>query len=323
MPKVNEYSLKDIRKQFLAGGVFYTPEAQARLLMDLLPSDITEIYDPTCGRGGLLRYYPDTVAKYGEEIDPLAVDDCKQILGDGAFIECTDVLANPKFTDKRFRAIIANPPFSVKWVPPADPSTDWRFRDCPVLPTSSRADWAFMLHILAMLDDDGVAVVICHPGSLYRGGREQKIREWFCDNGYIQKIIAVPPNTFTDTAIATNIVVLTTGKSNKTIEFTGGGGTAMVPVDEVRTNDYSLAVGDYVKAINSQQIATADERLASSVELLDVALGNFNRSLELILVTLTIEDASIRPLIIKHVKKSLDQVATVIDECKLKLNQME
>lgn len=245
----NDYSLKKLREGFRAGGVFYTPEKQARMLMDLLPSDITEIYDPTCGRGGLLRYYPDSVIKYGEEIDPQAAADCQQILGKNSQIICTDVLTAPAFTDKRFKAIIANPPFGVKWNPPTplEKSQDWRYKDAPDLPTKQRADWAFLLHIMGMLADDGTAAVIDSPGVLYRSQpREIAIRRWFCEQGWIEKVIEIPPKTFVDTNISTVILVLKKHRDGTDIEYIKeNGDVTTITLEQLKDNDYVVKAGMY------------------------------------------------------------------------------
>ena len=85
---------------------------------------------------------------------------------------------------KKFDYIIANPPFSINWVPNKE---DERFNIAPALAPQSKADYAFILHILHYLSDNGIAVVLGFPGILYRGNSEYKIRKWLVDNNYVEK----------------------------------------------------------------------------------------------------------------------------------------
>lgn len=107
-------NLKETKKALQEQGVFYTQPELAEYLKSYIPDGITEIYDPTCGVGGLLSVFPDEVMKYGQDIDGEAIEYAKKHLKN--FIgEIGDTLKNPAFMDKKFKYIIANPPFSVKW----------------------------------------------------------------------------------------------------------------------------------------------------------------------------------------------------------------
>lgn len=113
MPKV-KYNIKTIRQQFKAKGVFYSDSALAELLKSFMPENINEVYDPTCGDGGLLSVFPNRVRKYGQELNPEQAEVAKSRLNN-AEIAVGDTLEKPVFLNKRFRAIVANPPFSIKW----------------------------------------------------------------------------------------------------------------------------------------------------------------------------------------------------------------
>lgn len=207
------YTLRAMRERFRANGVFYTPPELAEMLRQYMPDDLTEIYDPTCGRGGLLQVYPDSVMKYGEDVDQDAINDCKEIWPDGQFV-CTDVLDSPAFINKRFRGIVANPPFNVKHNMPTEleAQLDPRWQDMPCMPPKSKADWAFVCHCLHMLADDGVCALIESPALLYRGQREGKIRKWVVEQNLIDRIETIPAKTFTDTNIATVLIVFRKGR---------------------------------------------------------------------------------------------------------------
>jgi len=141
------YNVKSVRDNFKKSGIFYTPRPLAEYMRSFLPEKITEVYDPTCGHGSLLEIFPDTVKKYGQDINPEAAEAARAI--PNSEIVCDDTLLAPAFVGKKFRAIIANPPFSVKWSP------DLLKNDAP---PPSKADFAFLLHILHYLTDDGTAV---------------------------------------------------------------------------------------------------------------------------------------------------------------------
>ena len=138
-----DYSIKSIRQDFKNKGIFYTPEKLSKFMRNLLPAEVDEIYDPTCGAGNLLSVFGDEVKKYGQDINSEQVEFAKTRLKNFEGI-AGDTLKSPAFKDKKFNYIIANYPFSIKW----EPFVDERFEKCPVLPPPSKADYAFILHIL-------------------------------------------------------------------------------------------------------------------------------------------------------------------------------
>ena len=187
--------------------------------------------------------FPEHVTKYGQDIDADAVTDARSIPGFVGHVG--DVLSNPAWLDMRFDAIVANPPFSIEW----EPIFDERFYEAPTIPTKSRADFAFLLHILWMLAPGGTAAVLQFPGIAYRGGRERKLREWMTSTNVVDQVISIPGNTFTDTSIATICLVLKKNRMTETIRFVDSenGIERDVPLSEVNGNDCSWAVTQYVQ----------------------------------------------------------------------------
>jgi type I restriction enzyme M protein len=98
----------------------------------------------------------------------------------------------------------------VKWIGSDDPTliNDERFAPAGVLAPKSKADFAFVLHALNYLSSKGRAAIVCFPGIFYRGGAEQKIRQYLVDNNYVETVISLAPNLFYGTTIAVNILVL-------------------------------------------------------------------------------------------------------------------
>ncbi|MBQ7941686.1 MAG: N-6 DNA methylase [Muribaculaceae bacterium] len=237
-----EYNIKSIREDFKAKGVFYTDTALAERLKALVGS-CHEVYDPTCGSGNLLAVFDDDVKKYGQELNPEQLQVCRERLKNFEGVS-GDTLVSPAFMEHRFEAIVANPPFSVKW----NPQPDERFMGAPCLPPPSKADYAFLLHILYLLADNGRAAVLNFPGVLYRGQREGSIRRWFVEKNVIERVECVPGGHFVDTSIATCIIVLNKAKSTTDIVMCDveKGKERTVSIDEIRSNDYNLSVNSYI-----------------------------------------------------------------------------
>lgn len=275
---MKQKSIKNIRQEFKDNGIFYTPEALALKLKSYVDFEPESVYDPTCGAGNLLRVFHENVKKYGQELDgeQLFLIDLPNFEGYAG-----DTLTDDKFGDKKFDCIVANPPFSVKWNPDAA-KDDIRFKDCPALPPPSKADWAFMLHILYHLADNGIAVILEFPGILYRGQREGKVRQWFVEQNYIDRVVNLPGNTFEDTAISTCIVVLKKNRATTDIIFEDGERKATVPFKTVAENGYTLSVNTYLPdEIQKQEIDIDEVNHTVVRELLRMVEETFKNLAEL------------------------------------------
>lgn len=239
------YSVKSIRKQFAEHGVFYTDLKLAELLRDIVSSsgDVSEVYDPTCGSGNLLSVFPNEVRKYGQELNPEQAEAARERLVN-CDIATGDTLTAPAFIEKKFRHIVANYPFSVKW----EPKPDVRWDDAPCLPPPSKADYAFLLHIIHMMADDGVAAVLGFPGILYRGQREGRIRQWIVERNLVESVTHIEGGYFEDTKIATSLVVFRKGKKDGKIKFADHetGKEYIADISEVKSNDFNLSPNNYI-----------------------------------------------------------------------------
>lgn len=114
----------------------------------------------------------------------------------------------------------------MKWIGSDDPTliNDERFAPAGVLAPKSKADFAFVLHALSYLSSKGRAAIVCFPGIFYRGGAEQKIRQYLVDNNYVETVISLAPNLFYGTTIAVNILVLAKNKTETTTQFIDASG---------------------------------------------------------------------------------------------------
>jgi len=289
-----------------SGGEFYTPQEVSELLARIAVSGKTEVnkvYDPACGSGSLLLKFakvlgPDKVRQgfYGQEINLTTYNLCRinMFLHDVNYekfdIAHGDTLTDPAhWDDEPFEAIVSNPPYSIKWAGDSNPLliNDPRFAPAGVLAPKSKADLAFTMHILSWLATSGTAAIVEFPGVLYRGGAEQKIRQYLIDNNYVDTVIQLPPDLFFGTTIATCIIVLKkskrdnatlfidasaefvrNGNKNKLTEanqqkvldaFTARKDVAhfakLVENADIAANDYNIAVSSYVEqADNSEAV---------------------------------------------------------------------
>nr|DAZ02810.1 MAG TPA: N-6 DNA Methylase [Caudoviricetes sp.] len=270
------YSVKSIRRQFAEHGVFYTDPKLARILKDIVSADgeVSEVYDPTCGSGNLLSVFPDSVRKYGQELNPEQAEEARMRLVN-CEIATGDTLVEPAFIDRKFRHIVANYPFSVKW----EPKPDSRWEDAPCLPHPSRADYAFLMHIIYMMADNGVAAVLGFPGILYRGQREGKIRQWIVERNLIESVTHIESGYFEDTKIATALIVFRKGKTDDKIRFADHetGKEYIADMAEVRRNGFNLSVNNYIP---DEETRIEIDPVAKEIEARESILKRLSAQLE-------------------------------------------
>jgi type I restriction enzyme M protein len=212
--------------QFAAGagkkaGEFYTPQEVSQILADIVTTGKTRlrsVYDPTCGSGSLLiRAARNGNAEdiFGQEKNPTTYNLCRMnmllhgIKFNNFSIENNDTLEKDEFGDKQFDAVVANPPFSATWTADAKFLSDDRFSKAGVLAPKSKADYAFILHMVHHLNDGGTMACVAPHGVLFRGAAEGTIRRFLIETkNYIDAIIGLPANIFYGTSIPTCILVL-------------------------------------------------------------------------------------------------------------------
>ena len=196
-----------------SGGEFFTPQHVSKLIAQLAmhkQTSVNKIYDPACGSGSLLlqakKHFDAHIIEegfFGQEINHTTYNLARMnmflhnINYDKFNVQLGNTLIDPHFgDDKPFDAIVSNPPYSVKWIGSDDPTliNDERFAPAGVLAPKSKADFAFVLHALSYLSSKGRAAIVCFPGIFYRGGAEQKIRQYLVDNNYVETVISLAPN---------------------------------------------------------------------------------------------------------------------------------
>ena len=215
--------------QFASGagkkaGEFYTPQQVSKILAQLVTTGKTKlksVYDPTCGSGSLLlrvaKEVKEVGAFFGQESNPTTYNLCRMnmIMHDvhykrfDIYNEDTLVNPSPNHIDKRFEAIVANPPFSANWSASPLFMSDDRFSAYGKLAPKSKADFAFVQHMVHQLDDHGTMACVLPHGVLFRGAAEGHIRKFLiADKNYLDAVIGLPANIFYGTSIPTCILVL-------------------------------------------------------------------------------------------------------------------
>ncbi|KTL59987.1 restriction endonuclease [Photorhabdus laumondii subsp. laumondii] len=288
-----------------SGGEFFTPQHVSRLIAQLAmhgQTRVNKIYDPAAGSGSLLlqakKHFDAHIIEdgfFGQEINHTTYNLARMnmflhnINYDKFNIMLGNTLTEPHFgDDKPFDAIVSNPPYSVKWIGSDDPTliNDERFALAGVLAPKSKADFAFVLHALSYLSSKGRAAIVCFPGIFYRGGAEQKIRQYLVDNNYVETVISLAPNLFFGTTIAVNILVLSKHKIDTKTQFIDASTlfkketnnnvltdshieqimqvfdskddvehfAKSVSFEAIAANDYNLSVSSYVEVKDNREI---------------------------------------------------------------------
>ncbi len=231
--------------QFAAGsgqkaGEFYTPQMISTILSKIVTLDcqnphkgqksrIDKVLDFACGSGSLLLNVRHEMEENGNVIGKIygqeknittynlarmnmllhGVKDTEFEIHHGdTLVNDWEILREENPAKKiEFDAIVANPPFSLRWEPKDETAKDFRFSKYGVAPKSA-ADFAFLLHGLHYLSENGTMAIILPHGVLFRGGKEEAIRKELLKHDYIDAIIGLPANLFYSTGIPVCIIVL-------------------------------------------------------------------------------------------------------------------
>ncbi len=292
-----------------------------KLLVELLaPQERMRICDPTCGSGGMLieaaKYVgahggnPRNVSLYGQEKNLGTWAICKMnVLLHGMLddrIEKGDTIRETKLLDHgelmRFDRVIANPPFSLdEWgqdYAQGDPHGRFRFG----VPPKSKGDLAFVQHMVATLNDKGMAAVVMPHGVLFRGGVEGEIRKGFLQEDLLEAVVGLPSNLFYGTGIPAAVLVFNRAKPEghrgkvlfieASREFREGTAqnylrdedvqkmaatfrafndveryARVVPVADIEKNDFNLNISRYVETAEAAEKVDVAAALAKLREL--------------------------------------------------------
>ena len=277
--------------QFASGagkkaGEFYTPQEVSMVLAKLVTTGKTKlksVYDPTCGSGSLLLRVAKEVQEvsnfYGQELNRTTYNLARMnmILHDVHYrkfdIKQEDTLEHPQHIDMQFEAIVANPPFSAHWSANQLFMSDDRFSQYGKLAPSSKADFAFVQHMIYHLAENGQMAIVLPHGVLFRGAAEGHIRKYLIEEkNYLDAVIGLPANIFYGTSIPTCILVFKKCRENpEDIIFID----ASREFDKVKTQNM-LRKADIDKIIETYRERTEIDKYSAIVKTQDLASQDYN-----------------------------------------------
>ena len=294
--------------QFAAGsgqkaGEFYTPQMVSTILSKIVTLDcqnpqsgkkkkIDKVLDFACGSGSLLlnvrkEMGDNGIGKiYGQEKNITTynlarmnmllhgVKDTEFDIHHGdTLVNDWDILNEENPARKMtFDAIVANPPFSLRWDPKEETAKDFRFNGFGVAPKSA-ADFAFLLHGLHFLSDSGTMAIILPHGVLFRGGKEETIRKELIHKDYIDAIIGLPANLFYSTGIPVCIIVLKKCRKNDKILFINA--SSEEHYEKGKRQNY-LREEDVDNIIKAYKSRATKSRYAREVSLKEIEENGYN-----------------------------------------------
>ncbi len=308
----NEDSLGDAYEyligQFAAGsgqkaGEFYTPQIISTILSKIVTLDcqeprtgkkkkIDKVLDFACGSGSLLLNVRHEMAGcsigkiYGQEKNITTynlarmnmllhgVKDTEFEIHHGdSLVNDWDILTELNPAKKiEFDAIVANPPFSLRWEPTEETSKDFRFNRYGVAPKSA-ADFAFLLHGFHYLSDNGTMAIILPHGVLFRGGKEYEIRRKLLEDDSIDAVIGLPANLFYSTGIPVCILVLKKCRKHESILFINASSDEHYKKGKRQNH---LREEDVNKIVDAYQSREEEIRYSRCVSLQEIKDNGFN-----------------------------------------------
>ena len=306
-------------------GEFYTPQQVSRILAKLVTinkSKLQNVYDPTCGSGSLLlRVGKETKVSsyYGQEFNSTTYNLARMnmLLHGVSFkhfdIKNADTLENPKHKDMKFDAIVANPPYSAQWSADNKFIEDERFSAYGKLAPKSKADFAFIQHMIFQLSDNGTMAVVLPHGVLFRGASEGTIREYLIkEKNYLDAVIGLPANIFYGTSIPTCILVFKKCRENEdNILFIDASKEF-----EAGKNQNRLRDEDVDKIIETYKNREEIEKYSHVASLQEVEDNEYNLNIPRYVDTFEEEEE----IDIKQVQQELKEIDKQIEEVDKELN---
>jgi len=314
--------------QFASGagkkaGEFYTPKEVSTILAKIVTTGkmrLKSVYDPTCGSGSLLLRVArevDSVGDYfGQEMNRTTYNLARMnmILHGVHYrnfdLKQDDTLESPQHIDRRFEAVVANPPFSAKWSAKELMLGDDRFSQYGRLAPSSKADFAFIQHMLHQLDESGTMAVIVPHGVLFRGGAEGAIRQYIIkEQNWLDAVIGLPANIFYGTSIPTCILVLKKCRERpEDVLFID----ASAHFEKAKNQNY-LREADIDRIVDAYRNRTETEKFSHRAPLTEIAENDYNLNIPRYVDTFEEEEAIILSDVTQKLKR-LEEDMGPIDE---------
>ncbi len=302
--------------QFAAGsgkkaGEFYTPQQLSTILSGIVTLDsqnpkagkkkkLNKVLDFACGSGSLLLNVKNKIEKAGGTISRIygqeknvttynlarmnmllhGVKDSEFEIFHGDSLKNEWDILNEMNPAKKveFDAIVANPPFSLRWEASEAMGEDFRFKSYGLAPKSA-ADFAFLLHGFHFLSDNGTMAIILPHGVLFRGGAESRIREKLLKDGNIDTVIGLPSNLFFSTGIPVCILILKKCKKDDDVLFINASEHYQKEKRQNVLREGDIKKGeanDIQKIVETYQFRKEEERYSRRVSMEEIKKNDYN-----------------------------------------------
>ncbi|MFL0161858.1 type I restriction-modification system subunit M [Aquirufa salirivi] len=342
--------------EFAAGsgkkaGEFYTPQQISTILSEIVTLDSQEpktgkknkldkVLDFACGSGSLLLNVRKRIKDSGGNIGKIygqeknittynlarmnmllhGMKDTEFEIFHGDTLENSWSILNELNPSKKteFDAIVANPPFSLRWEPSDTLAEDFRFKSYGLAPKSA-ADFAFLLHGFHFLSKEGTMAIILPHGVLFRGGAEERIRTKLLKDNHIDTVIGLPSNLFYSTGIPVCILVLKKCKKQDDVLFINASehyekGKRQNKLREGKNDEPN----DIKKIVETYQFRPEHiERYARRVNMDEIEKNGYNLNISRYVSTSLDEEI----IDLKDVNQKINELNVKIEEARLKHNQ--
>lgn len=330
-----EYLLSKFSLNSSNSADFYTPNEVSTLIATLIASQkrrLDSIYDPCCGSASLLLEIHKTIPCMficGQEINASFYNIAREnmilhnIHYEDFDIKQGDTLEQPQHLGESFEAVVSQIPFNSKWTSDKSFRNDIRFNDYNILPPRTKADYAFILHMLYHLRDDGIMLVVAPHGVLFRGAAEGKIRERIIKKNYLDAVIGLPANMFYSTNNPACLLIFRKDRYfdddilfiDASREFKKANLINKLTLEDIRNivktyssrkekekysykaslseiigNDFNLNIPRYVDAFDEEEEKIDPKELSNEHRKLLEELNALNKEIEMVSKELNIED---------------------------------
>lgn len=319
------------------GGEFYTPHEVSEILSRIVTlgkdksDEFFTVYDPTMGSGSLLltvgQNLPEgqPVKYYGQEKNTTTYNLARMNLMmhgvsfNNMTLSNADTLESdwPDGLDAKgvdrprsFDAVVANPPYSAHWDNSESKLKDARFKGYGKLAPKTKADYAFILHSLYHLGNEGTMAIVLPHGVLFRGAAEGAIRKVIIDKNYLDAVIGLPANIFYGTGIPTIILVFKKNRVTKDVLFID----ASNEFEKVK-NQNRLTEDNITKIVETYQNREDVEKYAHLASIEEIRDNEFNLNIPRYVDTFEQEEE----IDLNEVKRLLEQDEQEISELEAKI----
>lgn len=319
------------------GGEFYTPHEVSEILSRIVTlgksktDEFFTVYDPTMGSGSLLltvgQNLPEgqPIKYYGQEKNTTTYNLARMNLMmhgvsfNNMTLSNADTLESdwPDGLDEKgvdrprsFDAVVANPPYSAHWDNDETKLKDARFKDYGKLAPRTKADYAFILHSLYHLNEEGTMAIVLPHGVLFRGAAEGAIRKVIIDKNRLDAVIGLPANVFYGTGIPTIILVFKKNRTTKDVLFID----ASNEFEKIK-NQNRLTEENISKIVETYQKREDVEKYAHLASIEEIRGNDFNLNIPRYVDTFEQEEE----IDLNEVKQMLEQDNREIAELESKI----